>query len=170
MDQCLSETRTLSHLLHPPLLDEAGFASAARWYVEGFAKRSGLAVSTDIPSDLPRLRSNMELCLFRILQESLTNVHRHSGCTHAAVKVEFDAEAVSLTITDNGHGIPPERLRQLRETSFGLGIGLAGMRERATELGGRLIFDSDASGTMVMASMPVMTDCSEQNSKVLRSN
>ena len=78
LDQAMTETRTISHLLHPPLLDETGFASAARWYVEGFAKRSGIQTSLDMPEDLGRLPSSLELALFRVLQESLTNVHRHS--------------------------------------------------------------------------------------------
>ena len=164
VEQALNETRTLSYLLHPPLLDEAGFASAARWYVEGFAKRSGLQVTSDIPSDLPRLRSNMELCLFRILQESLTNVHRHAACTHVDVKVRFTPEKVTLSVIDNGKGIPADRLRELRESSVGLGIGLAGMRERTTELGGQLIFDSDGSGTMVTAIMPLVLEFQDETS------
>lgn len=155
VEQSLTETRTLSHLLHPPLLDEAGFASAARWYLEGFAKRSGLQVNFEIPSNLPRLRSNIELCLFRILQESLTNVHRHSGCTAVSVRVESNPDQVILTVIDNGKGISADRLKELRESNLGVGVGLAGMRERAMDLGGRLLFDSDESGTMVTAMMPL---------------
>lgn len=163
VEQSLNETRTLSHLLHPPLLDEAGFASAARWYVEGFARRSGLQVEVEIPTNLPRLHSSLELCLFRILQESLTNVHRHSGCTQVSVKAQFDSHAITLTVTDNGRGIPPERLRELRDTSVGVGIGLAGMRERTAELGGQLIFDSDGSGTMVRAILPLVSSSEKED-------
>jgi PAS domain S-box-containing protein len=163
VEQSLNETRTLSHLLHPPLLDEAGFGSAARWYVEGFARRSGLQVEVEIPSDLPRLHSSLELCLFRILQESLTNVHRHSGCTQVSVKAQFDSHAITLTVTDNGRGIPPERLRELRDTNVGVGIGLAGMRERTAELGGQLIFDSDGSGTMVRAILPLESSSEKED-------
>src|SRR5258705_4360164 len=87
VDTCLSETRTISHLLHPPLLDEAGFASAARWYVEGFSERSGIQTSLEMPEDLGRLSSSLELALFRVLQESLTNVHRHSKSRKAELSV-----------------------------------------------------------------------------------
>ena len=156
VEQALDETRTLSHLLHPPLLDEAGFASAARWYVEGFAKRSGLQVDIDIPDNLPRLRSNLELCLFRILQECLTNVHRHAACTGVKVTLQSTEDALTLSVVDNGKGISADRLRELRLTRAGLGIGLAGMRERLAELGGELLFDSDRSGTMVTAIIPIV--------------
>jgi PAS domain S-box-containing protein len=155
VEQCLSETRTLSHLLHPPLLDEAGLASAAMWYVEGFAKRSGLRVTCDIPKNLPRLRSNAELGLFRVLQESLTNVHRHSNCSAAQVHLQIHGEHIVLTVRDNGTGMSAERLQQIRETGAGVGIGLAGMRERLRDLGGELQFQSDASGTVVMATLPI---------------
>jgi signal transduction histidine kinase len=155
VNRCLVETRTLSHLLHPPLLDEAGFTSAATWYVEGFAKRSGLTVKCDIPSSLPRLRSNAELGLFRVLQESLTNVHRHSNCSEASVTVHAGAGHMTLAVSDNGSGISAQRLRELRESGPGIGIGLAGMQERIRDLGGNLTFDSDSSGTVVTARMPI---------------
>src|SRR5437773_8691976 len=104
--KAITEPRTLSHLLHPPLLDEAGFASAASWFVTGFSQRSGIPVSLDIPPDLPRLPEAIEIALFRILQESLTNVHRHSHASSAEIKVEADAEQVSIEIRDYGRGIP----------------------------------------------------------------
>jgi PAS domain S-box-containing protein len=161
VERCLTETRTLSHLMHPPLLDEAGLASAIRWYVEGFVKRSSIEASLSLPPVLPRLRSNMELALFRVLQESLTNVHRHSSCSSVEVTIEVNAAEVSLKVKDNGSGIAPTRLRSLREGSAEVGIGLAGMRERVRDLGGHLDLESDATGTSVTAVMPILLAASE---------
>jgi signal transduction histidine kinase len=96
LEKSITETRTLSHLLHPPLLDEAGFASAASWFVSGFSQRSGIQVSLDIPPDLSRLPPPVEIALFRVLQESLTNVHRHSRATSAEIKVDADAEQITM--------------------------------------------------------------------------
>lgn len=154
VDQCLTETRTLSHLLHPPLLDEAGFLSAARWYVDGFAKRGGLEVASNIPEDLPRLQSNTELALFRVLQESLTNVYRHSGSSAVSVTIQSNDNQVTLQVKDNGKGISEARMKQLRECSGEVGVGLAGMRERVRDLGGRLDLDSSSAGTTVTVVVP----------------
>ena len=156
VEECLSETRTISHLLHPPLLDEAGFASAARWYSAGFAERSGLQVSLDIPPDLERMDRDLETTLFRILQEALTNVHRHSGGTMVRIVLQVDAEQVQLDITDNGKGIPEDRLRRLSEDDSVTGVGLAGMRERVRELGGALALSSASPGTTVTANIPLL--------------
>jgi PAS domain S-box-containing protein len=153
--ECLSETRTISHLLHPPLLDEAGFASAARWYCEGFAERSGLQVKLDIPPDLERLDRDMETTLFRILQESLTNVHRHAGGTTVHIALQSDAEQVQLEISDNGIGIPEERIRRFSEDDSATGVGLAGMRERVRELGGAFVISSASPGTTIRVTIPV---------------
>jgi signal transduction histidine kinase len=154
LDQAMTETRTISHLLHPPLLDETGFASAARWYVEGFAKRSGIQTSLDMPEDLGRLSPSLEIALFRVLQESLTNVHRHSKSRKADVSVKLSEDEVVLRIRDYGQGIPPDVLNRFRSKRAHGGVGLAGMRERIHELGGRLDMDSDGNGTQVVASMP----------------
>jgi signal transduction histidine kinase len=154
LDQAVTETRTISHLLHPPLLDETGFASAARWYVEGFAKRSGIQTSLDMPEDLGRLSPSLELALFRVLQESLTNVHRHSKSRKADVSVKLSEAEVVLRIRDYGRGIPPDVLDRFRSKRAHGGVGLAGMRERIHELGGRLEMDSDGNGTQVLATMP----------------
>ena len=153
--ECLSETRTISHLLHPPLLDEAGFTSAARWYVEGFAERSGLHVNLDIPPDLGRLDRDVETTLFRIVQEALTNVHRHSGGSMVCITLQVDAEQVLLEIADNGKGIPEELLRRLREDDSATGVGLAGMRERVRELGGSFAISSATPGTTITVAIPV---------------
>jgi PAS domain S-box-containing protein len=155
IDKSITETRTLSHLLHPPLLDEAGFASAASWFVTGFSQRSGIPVSLDFPADLPRLPEAVELALFRILQESLTNVHRHSRASSAEIKVEADAEQVLIEVRDHGHGIPGYILRQVDGEGAKLGVGLAGMRERIHELGGVFEVVSDEHGTTVRAVVPL---------------
>src|ERR1700692_4818739 len=114
MQQSISEVRTLSYLLYPPTMDAGGIASAARWYVEGLGQRSGLRVTLDAPNDLGRLPEAIELALFRVLQESLTNVHRHSGASEAHVSILEDAEQVILEVKDNGHGIPDKVHRHFR--------------------------------------------------------
>jgi len=155
LDKAIAETRTLSHLLHPPLLDEAGFSSAASWFVTGFSQRSGIPVSLDFPPDLPRLPQAIEIALFRILQESLTNVHRHSRATSAEIKLDADAEQVTIEIRDYGRGVPKHILQQLAGEGSKLGVGLAGMRERIHELGGVFEVTSDTNGTAVRASIPL---------------
>ncbi|MGA6987256.1 MAG: MEDS domain-containing protein [Terriglobales bacterium] len=155
MEQCISEVRTLSYLLHPPTMDAAGFASAARWYVEGYGQRSGLNVTLDAPTDLGRLPDEIELALFRVLQEALTNVHRHSGASAAEVQVRHEAEQVVLEIKDNGRGIPEELLSHFRATGAGTGVGIAGIRERVRELGGKLTLESNGSGTLVRVAVPL---------------
>jgi signal transduction histidine kinase len=154
LDQAMTETRTISHLLHPPLLDETGFASAARWYVEGFAKRSGIPTGLDMPEDLGRLPSSLELALFRVLQEGLTNVHRHSKSKKADVSLRLSEDKVVLRVRDYGKGIPADVLDRFRRNSAHGGVGLAGMRERLHELGGHLEMDSDSRGTQVVATLP----------------
>jgi signal transduction histidine kinase len=155
LEQSITETRTISHLLHPPLLDEAGFASAARWYVEGFAQRSGIEVKVDFPDNVGRLPRPVELGLFRVLQESLTNIHRHSGSTRAEVALELIPGKVILEIKDHGRGIPRELLDNFREKGTNSGVGLAGMRERLRELGGQLEI-RNANGTLVSVTLPLV--------------
>ena len=154
LDQAMTETRTISQLLHPPLLDETGFGSAAKWYVEGFAKRSGVQTRLDMPEDLGRLPSSLELALFRVLQESLTNVHRHSKSKKADVSLRVSGDKVVLRVRDYGKGIPADVLDRFRRNSAHGGVGLAGMRERIHELGGQLEMDSDSRGTQVVATLP----------------
>jgi two-component sensor histidine kinase len=161
-DQAIQEIRTMSYLLHPPLLDEVGFACAAEWYIEGFAKRSGVNVNLDIAADLERLPTSMETALFRVLQESLTNVHRHSGAAQVSVSFRNQLEKIILEVRDDGRGIPAERLVQLRNTNEGTGVGLAGMRERMQELNGKLEIESDEHGTTMRAIVPrsaIATSC-----------
>jgi signal transduction histidine kinase len=154
LDQSIAETRTISHLLHPPLLDEAGFSSAAKWYLDGFAQRSGIAVKADLPNDLGRLPRPVELGLFRVLQESLTNIHRHSGSSRAEVALKLFPHQVILEVRDFGHGIPPERLKSFEARGANFGVGLAGMRERLRELGGQLEIRS-GQGTIISVTMPL---------------
>jgi len=123
VQRCIVETRTLSHLLHPPLLDEAGFASAARCYVEEFDKRSEIDLRLELPDGLPRLTPALELALFRALQESLTNVHRYSGSSSVDIKVTMDAQSIVLIVRDYGRGIPEEILRNFHEHGSGVGVG-----------------------------------------------
>lgn len=159
-NDALQEVRTSSYLLHPPLLDEAGFASAARWFVDGFARRSGIDVTCDIPQQLDRPPAHCELVLFRVLQESLTNVHRHSAASAASVLLVFDDSHLTLEISDNGSGIPEERLARLRESADHSGVGLAGMRERVRELGGEFEIRSNHHGTTVSVRVPIATGSS----------
>jgi signal transduction histidine kinase len=155
LDDSIAETRTISHLLHPPLLDEAGLSSACQWFVEGFAKRSGIDVHLAIDDESGRLAEPTELALFRVLQESLTNVHRHSGAARADVSLQRQANTIVLRVKDYGRGIPPAVLQRLRGNSVGGGVGFAGMTERIREIGGRLEINSTANGTEVVARVPV---------------
>lgn len=153
VDRCLAEIRTISHLLHPPLLDELGLYSAARWYVEGFAERSGLELKFCVDDFVDRLHKDAEIALFRVLQEALTNVHRHSAAKRVVIDLSCKHNVAVLLVMDDGHGIPSETLRRFRE-GHGGGIGLAGMRERLSELQGTLTVDSSPSGTTLRASLP----------------
>jgi PAS domain S-box-containing protein len=164
VDRCITETRTVSHLLHPPLLDEAGFGSAARWFVEGFAERSGITVDLSLPPDFGRLNSDIEITLFRALQEALTNVHRHSASSKADIRLVVEQRQVRLEIRDYGQGMPPETLRQLNEGAGKTGVGVAGMRERVRELGGYMTMHSDPRGTLLTVILP-LTHASEMSQK-----
>jgi signal transduction histidine kinase len=155
LDDSISETRTISHLLHPPLLDEAGLNSASRWFVEGFGKRSGIATNLEIRDGENRLPESVELVLFRVLQESLTNVHRHSGATKADVSLNATGQEIILRVKDNGKGVPEHVLQNLRESGAGGGVGLGGMTERMHEIGGHLEITSSATGTELVASVPL---------------
>ena len=159
-NSCLSETRTLSHLLHPPLLDEAGLASAARWYVTGFAERSGIKVNLDIPNDFGRLPLQVETALFRVLQEGLTNIHRHARSPAADIHLHLQNGDVTLEIRDYGTGMPAHVLQRFRQSGT-TGVGLAGMRERINELGGQFEIRSDGDGTRVNARIPVKGEDAE---------
>jgi PAS domain S-box-containing protein len=157
-DQCLNDTRTISHLLHPPLLDQVGLISALRWYVHGFVERSEIRVQLDLPDDSTRLPADLETTLFRVVQESLTNIHRHSGSPAASIRLTEDAESVSLEVTDFGHGISPEQLWRCNAGRAVPGVGIAGMRERVRQFGGQLQVNSSTQGTTIKATLPVGGD------------
>jgi PAS domain S-box-containing protein len=153
VERVSSEIRTMSHLLHPPLLDIAGLASALRWYVDGFSERSHIKVDLEIPADLGRLPSDMEIAIFRIVQECLTNIHRHSGSPTATIRVYQEGEYLIVQVEDRGKGIPPEKRREVEAGRSGVGFG--GMRERVRKLGGTLEIRSQGSGTLVSATLRI---------------
>ena len=144
--------RTMSNLLHPPLLEELGLVSALRHYVDGFSASSNIKVDLEISPDFGRLADGMELTCFRIVQEGLTNIHRHSQSATAAITIRYEGKCVLVEVRDEGRGIPLERLPELE--SGGGGVGFAGMWERITDLGGTLKIKSDAKGTVVVAILP----------------
>jgi signal transduction histidine kinase len=148
------EVRTISHLLHPPLLDEAGLASALRWYVEGFAQRSKIKVDLDFPADFGRLPRESETAIFRTVQECLTNIHRHSESATAAIRIAASDSEVYVEVEDRGKGIPPERQSELEPAGIP-GVGIRGMRERLRQLGGSLEIHSNGKGTRIVARLPV---------------
>jgi len=154
VEEVSKEVRTVSYLLHPPLLDEAGLASALRWYAEGFSERSKIQVDLDIPEGFGRFPQELETAIFRTVQECLTNIHRHSGSPIAKIHLAHTEGEIRLKVEDRGVGIPAEKLDEA--TSPGtLGVGVRGMRERVRQLGGSLDIQSDGSGTTVAARMPV---------------
>jgi signal transduction histidine kinase len=158
MERCIAEVRTLSYLLHPPTMDAVGIASAARWYIEGFGLRSGLKLTLEAPDDPVRLPDAIELALFRVLQEALTNVHRHSDASAADILIRRSSGQAILEVRDNGSGMEQEMLNRFRETGAGVGVGLMSMHERARELGGKLQIESDSTGTSVRITIPVSPD------------
>ena len=153
--QCSSDVRTISYLLHPPLLDEVGLAPALRWYADGFAERSGIRVALDIPDELNHLPKDVGTTLFRIIQESLTNIHRHSGSATARIRFAVNGGRIQLEVSDTGRGIEVETLRAGEEGVRGLGVGIAGMRERVRQLGGELEIEPGKPGTIVRAILPM---------------
>ncbi|MGH9574309.1 MAG: GAF domain-containing sensor histidine kinase [Candidatus Acidiferrales bacterium] len=147
------ELRTLSYLLHPPLLDDCGLELAIKWYVSGINQRQGPRVEAEITQDLRRLTEDAELALFRVVQASLTNVHLHSKASEAIVRIEQNADGVIVTVSDNGRGIPDGVLDYSSQTKTA-GVGIAGMRERMKHLGGCLEIKTSRSGTKVKARVP----------------
>ena len=154
VQQISREVRTISYLLHPPLLDVAGLASAIRWYADGFSERSQIKVKLEIPEAFRRLSGEMEIAIFRMVQECLTNIHRHSGSDTARIVIRQEEHRIVVRVEDAGKGIPLEK--QLEITSSGrTGIGVGGMRERLRQLGGDLDIRSDSAGTVVAATLPL---------------
>jgi PAS domain S-box-containing protein len=149
------EIRTTSYLLHPPLLDETGISSALSWYVQGLAERSRLSIDLKVPDNFGRLPSEMELLIFRLVQESLTNIHRHSGSKTATIRIEREESNVRVEVEDHGRGMSPKRLVEIQ--SQGTGVGIRGMRERVRHFRGDLVIESNGSGTKVYATLPLKT-------------
>ncbi len=154
LEQLSSEIRTISHLLHPPLLDEVGLQSALQWYIDGFSERSKIKVDLELPDDFGRLPRNLEITLFRVVQECLTNIHRHSGSNTAAIRVSRSQNEVRLEVRDAGKGIPAEAQTSLSSGKLS-GVGLRGMHERLRQMGGHLDVQSNGNGTLVLATLPI---------------
>lgn len=154
-EESIKEVRTISYLMYPPMLEETGLQSAIGWYLEGFSGRSGIKVTFEVDRDFGRLPRDSELAIFRVLQESLTNVHRHSSGDSAHVRLYAEEGMVRLTVSDNGTGIAPELLeRSGPDWTGALGVGLRGMNERMRQLGGQLDVVSSKNGTTITASVP----------------
>jgi PAS domain S-box-containing protein len=167
LQQLNKELRTTSYLLHPPLLDESGLPHAIQWYIEGLAERGGLHVDLSIAKDFGRLSADLELALFRIVQESLTNIHRHSGSKTATIRFFRSAESVVLEIQDYGKGIPVEKLAAIKAQRTG--VGITGMRERVRHFKGEMDIHSDGKGATISVILPVPMATSSASEPVLQS-
>jgi signal transduction histidine kinase len=146
-EEISTQIRTISHLLHPPLLDEAGLGAALRIYVDGFSQRSKVDATVEVPEDLPRLARDLEISIFRIVQECLTNIHKHAGAKSVAISIGRAANSVTLSVADDGRGL---------RAGHGPGVGLRGMEERVRQLNGTFQIASNSRGTTVMVKMPLM--------------
>ena len=153
ISQLSKEIRTISYLLHPPLLDESGLSEPIRWFMAGLSERSGLKIDLDISKDFGRLPDDVEVAIFRIVQECLTNIHRHSNAKSAMIRLRRDISTVSLEVQDDGSGIPKETLAAIRNQRSG--VGITGMRERVRHLGGNLDIQSSSNGTKVSVTLPL---------------
>jgi signal transduction histidine kinase len=152
-----NDIRTMSYLLHPPMLDETGLAPALRWYVSGFAERSKIAVELECAEDLGRLSREVETAIFRLVQECLTNIHRHSGSPTAEIRILRSDGVVRVEIKDQGQGLSTEKRAQM-ESGGTVGVGIRGIRERVRQLGGSLEIKSDGigSGTCIVVRLPAV--------------
>ena len=155
-DQVISEIRTLSYLLHPPMLDETGLASAIEWYARGFSGRSKINVELDLDPALPRFPTEVETAIFRIVQESLVNIHRHSGSSIASISLRANFDGAVLVVRDRGCGIAPDILKNMEACGANIGVGIGGMRERARQLGGSITIRAGNPGTLVEVNLPVL--------------
>jgi signal transduction histidine kinase len=160
VQQLHREIRTTSYLLHPPLLDENGLSAALSWYIEGLRERSDVGISLSVPEDIGRLPSDMELVIFRVVQECLTNIHRHSGSKTASIRLARNSDLILVEVQDSGRGISAQKLVELQ--SGGSGVGIGGMRERVRQLGGEMNIDSDGSGTRVSLTIPAANTTLQQ--------
>jgi len=152
-DQCLTETRSIAHLLHPPVLDEIGLPLALRAYIDGYEERTGIHTQLDISTGCDRLSPDVETTIYRMVQEGLSNIHRHSGSPTAEIRLAREGAFVILEISDHGFGIPSDRLPLCNSRRAVVGVGLAGMRERVRQLGGHLQLHSNDQGTKLKAKL-----------------
>jgi PAS domain S-box-containing protein len=150
--QLSQEVRTASYLLHPPMLDEIGLTAALGWYVEGLETRSGLKITLDVPKDLQHLGPEIDLLIFRLVQECLTNIYRHAGSKTATIRLAIEGRDVKLTVEDQGKGMSPEKLAKVQ--SRGSGVGLQGMRERVRQVNGQMDVQSSSAGTKIAFHFP----------------
>jgi len=157
-NQVIRELRTLSYLLHPPFLDEAGLVPALTWFVRGFIQRSGIPVELMVLDEIGRLPTDIETALFRVVQESLTNIHRHSGGGRAVIWVTREKDNVTLRIMDDGHGFSLPATEDNLESTVLPGVGIPGMRQRLRQLGGQLEIESGPQGTTVNAKICLSED------------
>jgi two-component system, NarL family, sensor kinase len=153
VQQLHREIRTASYLLHPPLLDESGLSSALSWYTQGLSERSGLEITLDIPNHFERLPRDMELLVFRLVQECLTNIHRHARSKTALIQIAREGDMLSVSIKDEGKGMSPAKLAEIQSQSAG--VGIRGMHERLRQFQGSMSFESDGSGTRVLMRIPI---------------
>lgn len=162
------EIRTTSYLLHPPMLDEMGLSSALRWYIEGLAERSGLSIELNIADGLGRLAPEVELAIFRLVQECLTNIHRHSGSKTAVIRIAREPDKIYAEVQDRGKGMSPERFAEVQSQGLGSGVGIRGMRERVRQSQGELIVDSNALGTKITAVFPAKRPAASEQGPISR--
>ena len=155
VDRAIDEVRTLSYVLHPPMIEMAGLPASLRWYAQGFQERSGIAVTLDLPAELQRLPIDTETAVFRIVQEALTNIRRHSGSPVAKIRIEREPRILKVSIRDEGRGVP-SALRSDENLLAATGVGMASMRERARELGGSMEVESDERGTAIEVRLPIV--------------
>jgi len=151
--QLQQEIRTASYLLHPPLLDESGLTSALGWYTQGLKERTDLDISLNVSKDFGRIYRDIELVIFRLVQECVTNIHRHSDSHTASIELTRGEDAIALEVRDNGKGISPKRLAEIQ--SGGSGVGIRGMRERVAQCSGTMQIESDGSGTRIYVTLPI---------------
>jgi signal transduction histidine kinase len=161
------EIRTTSYLLHPPLLDESGLSSALQYYVQGLSERSGLSIDLNIPERFERLSPELELAIFRFVQECLTNTHRHSGSKTARITVDRIGENIYVEVQDQGKGMSRERLAEVQ--TQGMGVGLRGMRERVRQLHGEFRIESNPLGTKTSAVLPAKTSLTKESNATQQS-
>ncbi|HET6143461.1 MAG TPA: ATP-binding protein [Candidatus Acidoferrales bacterium] len=169
LDEAISQTRTISYLFHPPLLDEIGFSSAAKWLIDGFAQRTGLSVSSNIQQPERRLPRGLEITLYRVLQEALNNIHRHSKSSSAEVALLIDSKYVTLRVKDDGRGIPAETLEAFEQNQAQGGVGLLSMKERVREQSGELKIGSHREGTEIIVRIPYSGHADPTNSAAANS-